>query len=143
MIKNNILNIELLQGYQDSLGGIIIAKMIALYEEQSKCYLNDIELALPIQHIDTPKVLTGDALIQNELLTTTSDDKSAESYCAWKTSCHKMKGASASVGLLEVYEISKKMEKMDGSRDEKIALFIQLKQKNKEGIEAFLAWCEQ
>jgi HPt (histidine-containing phosphotransfer) domain-containing protein len=126
MLNNEVLNIDLIQGYKEKLSSAILTKMITLYADQSQRYISDIESALLISANRMPATLPE------------VEEEHVEHYDAWKTACHKMKGAAASVGLIAVYELSKKMELMEDNKDEKVALFIRLKQKNKEGIEAFL-----
>ena len=43
--SSHYLDIELLQGYLDSLGKPIVEQMFALYCQQVEIYLNDIESA--------------------------------------------------------------------------------------------------
>ena len=108
---SNGLDTELLQGYHDSLGKSIVENMFALYCQQVKIYLNDIVIAQKNNDI--------------------SD---------WKTHCHKMKGAAASVGMSHLHEKLKMMEKTEVSQSDKALLLNDLVAENERAISAFSAW---
>ncbi|WP_246058468.1 Hpt domain-containing protein [Litorilituus lipolyticus] len=106
-----LLDIALLQGYIDSLGKNIVEQMFALYQQQAQVYLADIEKA------------------QGE------DAKES-----WQEHCHKMKGASASVGLLQLHKKLVVLEKTSASQVEKAELLTQLKEENALALQAFEEW---
>jgi HPt (histidine-containing phosphotransfer) domain-containing protein len=132
MLKKDILNTDLIQGYKERLKPEVLTKMITLYAQQSSLYFNDIEEALAALPNTQNDSISHLAVNKEEELAL------IEKYEAWKSACHKMKGAAASIGLLSVYEFAKEMEHMEGGKDEKIAMFFQLKQSNKDCIEAYL-----
>ncbi|GHE93280.1 Hpt domain-containing protein [Thalassotalea profundi] len=76
------LDIELLQGYVDNLGVSVVRKMLELYTQQSTLYIEAITLSM-----------------------------SEQSQTNWQDSCHKMKGAAGSVGLLQVHKQVASLEK--------------------------------
>jgi hypothetical protein len=107
------LDLELLQGYLDSLGKAIVEKMFALYSQQAEIYLHDIEHAQ-----------------QNS------------SLLDWQEHCHKMKGATASVGMHQLHAQLKLLEKLDAPKERKALLLAELKLSNEQAILAFKAWLE-
>ena len=46
MNEINHLDLDLLQGYKESLGNDVLLKMLEMYEQQSVIYLSDIEEAV-------------------------------------------------------------------------------------------------
>ncbi|TWX68880.1 phosphorelay protein [Colwellia demingiae] len=109
--SNPDLDLELLQGYLDSLGKTIVEQMFALYCQQVEIYLNDIENA---QLNDS---LTG-----------------------WQDHCHKMKGAAASVGMYQLHGQLKLLEKTEVSKEKKSVLLKELRLSNEHAILAFKNW---
>jgi HPt (histidine-containing phosphotransfer) domain-containing protein len=107
------LDLELLQGYLDSLGKAIVEKMLALYSQQSKIYLHDIE--------------------QAQLNSSFSD---------WQEHCHKMKGATASVGMHQLHGQLKLLEQLDAPKEKKAVLLAELKLSNEQATLAFKRWLE-
>jgi len=105
------LDTVLLQEYLDSLGKNIVEKMFALYCQQVVIYLNDIE-----------KALLND------------------SEQGWQEHCHKMKGASASVGLIRLHGQLKQLENTDAQQQEKSLMLEELKLANKQAISDFNHW---
>jgi HPt (histidine-containing phosphotransfer) domain-containing protein len=101
----------LLQGYLDSLGKPIVEQMFSLYCQQVAIYLNDIESA---QKTDSPS--------------------------EWQEHCHKMKGASASVGMSQLYELLKELEHIEATQEQKFGLLTKLKLENEQGCLAFKEW---
>ncbi|MGB0936765.1 MAG: Hpt domain-containing protein [Colwellia sp.] len=132
MLKKDILNTDLIQGYKERLKPEVLTKMITLYAQQSNVYISDIEEALAALPTTNNDSITHLAVSKAEELAL------VEKHETWKSTCHKMKGAAASIGLLSVYDLAKEMEHMEGAKDEKIAMFIQLKQSNKDSIESYL-----
>ncbi len=108
------LDTDLLCGYIDTLGKNVVEQMFVLYKQQVVFYLNDIELALQ-----------------------------ANSQKLWQESCHKMKGAAASVGLSNLYQKLVVIEKCLADKEEKSKLLTILKQTNEQGISAFEYWLSQ
>ena len=111
--SNLYLDLELLQGYLDSLGKIIVEQMFTLYCQQVEIYLNDIENA-----------------------------QLNDSLSGWQEHCHKMKGAAASVGMHQLHGQLKLLEKTDASKEKKLALLQELKLSNEQAILAFKTWLE-
>ena len=105
------LDTELLQGYLDSLGKNIVEQMFALYCQQADIYLKDIEHSQ--QH---------------------------NSSAGWQEHCHKMKGATASVGMSFLHSKLKVLENTNAQQDKKAIMLAQLKQDNKLAIAAFQHW---
>ena len=105
------LDIELLQGYLDSLGKPIVEQMFALYCQQVKIYLNDIE------SVQVNNSLSG-----------------------WQEHCHKMKGAAASVGMCKLHGQLKLLEKTAATQQQKSVLLTELKLENEQAILAFKEW---
>jgi|TARA_R100001377_G_scaffold75591_1_gene52214 HPt (histidine-containing phosphotransfer) domain-containing protein len=111
--SNPDLDLELLQGYLDSLGKTIVEQMFALYCQQVEVYLNDIERAQ----------------LNNSL-------------SGWQEHCHKMKGAAASVGMYQLHGQLKLLEKTDASTEKKALLLEDLRLSNGQAILAFQKWLE-
>ena len=114
MNKNNELiqlDSDLLNGYVQSLGVEVVKKMFALYSQQAKIYLNDIESAL---HNDSEQL--------------------------WQEHCHKMKGAAGSVGLSALHARLKLMEKTAAKRSGKAQQLLELKEHNQQALNAFKCW---
>lgn len=111
--SNPSLDLELLQGYLDSLGKTIVEQMFTLYCQQVEIYLNDIESA-----------------------------QLNDSLSGWQEHCHKMKGATASVGMLQLHGQLKLLEKTDVSKEEKSELLKDLRLSNEQAILAFKSWLE-
>ncbi len=105
------LNIDLLQGYLDTLGKGMIEKMFALYRQQTQLYLASIKAALM-----------------------------EDSDSSWQESCHKMKGAAASVGLTSLHGQLVILEKVKATKEEKMTYFTELTQENDKAMEIFEAW---
>ena len=106
-----LLDEELLLGYLNNLGKDIVRQMIDLYTQQSKIYLDDINLAIAEQ--STP---------------------------LWHEHCHKMKGAAGSVGLKALHSYLVKIEKADVLSEEKLLMLRELIKLNNSGIAAFISW---
>lgn len=106
-----LLDVELLQGYLDSLGKATVEKMFALYSQQVAIYLADIEKA---QLADNAK--------------------------DWQEHCHKMKGAAASVGLVELHKQLVVLEKITATQQEKSQLLLDLQAGNQQAMTAFSQW---
>jgi HPt (histidine-containing phosphotransfer) domain-containing protein len=109
-----ILDLELLSGYMESLGHNFVEKMFNLYKQQVVLYLSAIESA-----------------------------QTNDSTTLWEESCHKMKGASASVGLLKLHSMLVILEKTEASQSEKATLFNDLKIENEKGVTEFQQWLSQ
>ena len=105
------LDIELLEGYLQSLGHSTVKKMFALYEQQVVLYLNNINDSF---------------LTDNQQL--------------WEEHCHKMKGAAGSVGLKALHARLKNMEKMTTNKSDKAQQFAELTKHNTIAMEAFANW---
>ncbi len=105
------LDIELLQGYFDSLGKAIVEQMFSLYCQQVAIYLNDIENA---QKVNSPS--------------------------EWQEHCHKMKGASASVGMCKLHGLLKELEHIEATQEQKAFLLTELKLENEQASLAFKDW---
>ena len=84
------LDSDLLKGYVSDLGVDIVKQMLALYDQQSIIYLQEIDQAI---------------------------DQQCQQL--WSTRCHKMKGAAGSVGLIAVFRYLVEIEKSSQSWPEK------------------------
>ena len=111
--SSSYLDLELLQSYLDSLGKTIVEQMFALYCQQVEIYLNDIESA-----------------------------QLNDSALCWQEHCHKMKGASASVGMCQLHGQLKLLEKTDAPQQKKAMMLKELKLANKQAIFAFKNWLD-
>ncbi|WP_231562074.1 Hpt domain-containing protein [Colwellia psychrerythraea] len=107
------LDLELLQGYLDSLGKAIVEQMFTLYCQQARIYLNDIESA-----------------------------QCNDSQSAWQEHCHKMKGAAASVGMQQLHGHLKLLENTTATQQKKLLMLTELKLMNEQGVFAFKQWLE-
>lgn len=105
------LDLTLLNDYLGSLGKDIVEQMLSLYIQQSVEYIENISQAA------------------------TSEDQQA-----WQESCHKMKGAAASAGLLEVHAKLVAIEKSVDSVSQKLAYIEELKVLNEEALAVFKLW---
>jgi HPt (histidine-containing phosphotransfer) domain-containing protein len=105
------LDINLLDGYAQSLGSHIVKQMFALYEQQVVIYLKDIEDSLCCDDIQL-----------------------------WQECCHKMKGAAGSVGLKALHRRLKKMENTNASKDDKAQQLVDLNAHNKQAMAEFTHW---
>jgi len=105
------LDLELLQGYIDNLGKSIVQQMLDLYIGQSAIYLDEIAETVAID--------------KQEL---------------WQESCHKMKGAAGSVGLLIVHKKLVMIEKMEESETIKLIHLSELKALNTAAYNDFSDW---
>lgn len=109
MTKNNLtIDQVLIDDYLDNLGKTVVAKMLSMYEVQSKIYLSDIEKAIEVGE-------------QN----------------LWQERCHKMKGAAGSVGMKKVHAFLVAIEKSSAPLSEKNDFFTELTSLNEEAIDAF------
>ena len=106
-----LLDVILLQSYIDSLGKNIVEQMFALYKQQSTIYLSDIEKSQLADAIDL-----------------------------WQEHCHKMKGASASVGLTRLHALLVPLEKTTAAQSEKAIYLTELRLVNEQAIGAFQQW---
>ncbi|WP_448567050.1 Hpt domain-containing protein [Thalassotalea ganghwensis] len=114
MSENNQLDISLLQGYLDNLGKDVVQQMLDLYKQQSVVYLQDIDSALQ-----------------------------EESQVNWQESCHKMKGATGSVGLIAVHRHLVEIEKSTAPWSEKTLALKELKALNEQAKNEFTQWLVQ
>lgn len=110
---NNIngLDANLLAGYVENLGRDIVQQMLDLYIQQSVVYLKSIEEAL-----------------------------TACSQTLWQESCHKMKGATGSVGLTAVHAKLVAIEKSSEAWELKKTYLAELDDLNKDAINSFTTW---
>jgi hypothetical protein len=111
MSANAHLDTVLLDGYLDNLGESVVQQMLELYLGQSAIYINDI---------------AGSIGIGKQL--------------EWKESCHKMKGAAGSVGLLQVHKKLVEIEKSEEDDDSKKTMVTDLKALNENATDAFFTW---
>jgi HPt (histidine-containing phosphotransfer) domain-containing protein len=104
---NNINQLDniLLQGYINDLGILLVQKMLDLYTQQSIIYLEEINKAV--------------------------NDKSQQ---GWSASCHKMKGAAGSVGLVVVFDYLVEIEKSIAPWQQKTTNYVELLNLNDRGI---------
>ncbi len=107
----NHLDTQLLEGYLESLGQDIVQQMLDLYIQQSGVYLSDINSAID-----------------------------QESQSKWQEHCHKMKGATASVGLLVLHSMLVKLEKSEADWSDKVVQIDDLSKVNHVAITAFNNW---
>ena len=110
---NSDLDLVLLDSYIESLGKHIVEQMFTLYCQQVEIYLNDIENAL-------------------------LNDSSAQ----WQAHCHKMKGATASVGMRQLHGQLQLLEKTEASKEKKTLLLNEVIISNEQAILAFKTWLE-
>jgi len=110
-MNNNLLDLNLLSSYLTNLGKQTLTKMIDLYIQQSKIYLQDIEQAL-----------------------------AESSQTLWQEHCHKMKGASASVGFTQVNGLLVTMEKSMEANAMKAKDLQKLNRLNQAAITEFEQW---
>lgn len=110
---NNIngLDTDLLAGYVENLGKDIVQQMLDLYIQQSVVYLKDIDEAM-----------------------------TACSQSLWQESCHKMKGATGSVGLTSVHGKLVAIEKSTEAWDVKKNYTEELEALNLAAIDSFTSW---
>ena len=110
---NNInqLDMDLLAGYVDNLGKDIVQQMLDLYIQQSVVYLRDIKEAI-----------------------------TECSQTLWQDHCHKMKGATGSVGLLSVHGKLVAIEKSTDPWDVKADYTEELTELNNSAIHNFTEW---
>ena len=113
---NNIngLDTDLLTGYVENLGKDIVQQMLDLYIQQSVVYLKDIDEAL-----------------------------TACSQPLWQESCHKMKGATGSVGLTAVHAKLVSIEKSSEASEVKKTYTKELDELNKDAINNFTTWLSE
>jgi len=108
------LDEELLNGYLEQLDKSVIAKMLDLYLQQSRLYLDEISAAV--------------------------EEDSQEQ---WQDRCHKMKGAAGSIGLKQLHAKLVMAEKFTEAQDQKRQLLAEILDLNDTAIAAFKAWLEQ
>lgn len=108
------LDVTLLNGYQESLGQAVVEKMLAMYEQQTQLYINE---------------------IAQELTRGNKDD--------WHEKCHKMKSAAASAGFLAVHKLLVVMEVGSQTAQVKKEQLVSLKEANVDGVKSFKKWLEQ
>ena len=108
---NPCLDVELLEDYLARMGKKVVEQMFTLYCQQVEIYLNDIK----------------QAQLSNSLL-------------AWQESCHKMKGAAASVGLVQLHGKLKELEKIKAEQQEKSVLLSELVILSEQATCAFKDW---
>lgn len=109
--QSETLNIDLLEGYLDTLNKGMIEKMYDLYGQQAPIYLENI----------------NNSILEN-------------SEVSWKESCHKMKGAAASVGLITLHSQLVGLEKVKATKEEKIQFLSELTKENTKSMEVFEIW---
>ena len=107
------LDIDLLDAYLSSMSKSIVVQMFTLYCQQVEIYLNDIEEA-----------------------------QLSDSSVEWQDNCHKMKGAAASVGMIQLHGRLKLVEKTEADKEEKAILLAELQALNKQAIHAFKNWLD-
>ncbi|MDG1753006.1 MAG: phosphorelay protein [Thalassotalea sp.] len=110
----NQLDTDLLTGYVENLGKDIVQQMLDLYIQQSVVYLRDI----------------------NEAITECSQP-------LWQDHCHKMKGATGSVGLTLVHAKLVTIEKSTDDWNVKESYINELSELNNEAIASFTAWLSE
>jgi HPt (histidine-containing phosphotransfer) domain-containing protein len=110
---NNInqLDTDLLAGYVENLGKDIVQQMLDLYIQQSVVYLRDIKEAI-----------------------------TECSQSLWQDHCHKMKGATGSVGLTSVHAKLVAIEKSADDWGLKEDYANDLAELNNEAITRFTEW---
>lgn len=111
MNQTTHLDLGLLQGYIDNLGKPIVQQMLELYIGQSAIYLDEIA-----------KTVVADK--QN----------------LWQESCHKMKGAAGSVGLLLVHKKLAMIEKSEEIETSKLSYLAELNDLNTTAYNEFSDW---
>jgi HPt (histidine-containing phosphotransfer) domain-containing protein len=105
------LDLDLLVGYIDNLGKSVVEQMLQLYISQSAIYIEDIGSHL------------------------TDDQQNL-----WQESCHKMKGAAGSVGLLLVHKKLVAIEKIVEPEGIKQLHLSELKSLNTKAYKEFQEW---
>lgn len=111
MNQTTHLDLDLLQGYIDNLGTSIVEQMLELYINQSAIYLA-------------------------EIAGTVASDKQN----LWQESCHKMKGAAGSVGLLLVHKKLAVIEKSNEVESSKLLHLTELNELNTTAYNEFSEW---
>ncbi|WP_281559680.1 Hpt domain-containing protein [Thalassomonas sp. RHCl1] len=114
MLDVKQLDEELLNGYLEQLDKSIIAKMLDLYLQQSRLYLEEISAAVE-----------------------------ADSQEQWQDRCHKMKGAAGSIGLKQLHAKLVMAEKFSEAQSQKRQLLAEILELNDTAIAAFKGWLEQ
>jgi HPt (histidine-containing phosphotransfer) domain-containing protein len=109
--QSEVLNIDLLKGYLDTLSKGMIEQMYELYGQQVPIYLASI----------------NDAISEN-------------SEVSWQESCHKMKGAAASVGLISLHSQLVALEKIEATKEEKYQFLQELTDENSKVMKIFETW---
>lgn len=110
----NQLDTELLEGYLDNLGANVVQQMLDLYVQQSQIYIDDINSSV-----------------------------AQESQQLWQEYCHKMKGATGSVGLLTLHTKLVACEKSVVNWQEKAVLVTEIKELNQQSIDNFNQWLSE
>lgn len=108
---SQLLDLTLLDGYKESLGDVVLDKMLSMYREQSIIYLREIEQSI-----------------------------GSESQSDWHACCHKMKGAAASTGLKVLRAHLAEIEKQEQTPSWKLEQLEMVKVHSDEGIKAFEQW---
>ena len=110
-MSDGLLDEELLANYINNIGKDVVVKMVDLYKQQSKIYLNDINNAIVLQ-----------------------------STFLWIEHCHKMKGAAGSVGLKALHTYLETIEESEVLNEEKSLMLVELTELNDLGIAALNIW---
>lgn len=118
MSKQDVVDFKLIDDYLENLGKSIVEQMLSLYVEQSSLYL---------KNIDKSANEIGDDNAGNAENLNVSK--------AWRESCHKMKSAAASVGLLQVRALLASMESGQLQTSSVNSEFEHLTYLNQSGIE--------
>lgn len=105
------LNVALLNGYLEVLDKAVLQQMQNLYVQQSKVYLDEIDVAI-----------------------------TERNQAMWQEKCHKMKGSAASAGLSQVYEKLVLIEKSLENWPAKAIELEALKLLNQQALDAFKQW---
>ncbi|XPF92746.1 phosphorelay protein [Colwellia sp. RE-S-Sl-9] len=111
MNQTEHLDLSLLQGYIDNLGKSVVQQMLDLYIGQSAIYIEEI-----------------------------SDTVVSEKQKLWQESCHKMKGAAGSVGLLLVHKKLAAIEKSEEVEATKKMYLEELNELNTNAYNEFREW---
>ncbi|MEI6894381.1 MAG: Hpt domain-containing protein [Colwellia sp.] len=109
--SNHYLDLTLLEDYLGRLGKAIVEQMLTLYAQQVEIYLNDIESA-----------------------------QRNDSKPDWQEHCHKMKGATASIGMVQLHKQLQLLEHTDAPKEEKAILLTELRLSNRQALLAFKNW---
>lgn len=111
MTSHEIIDVNLIGDYKANLGADLVDEMLGLYCQQAQQYLADIDKA-----------------------------NLQENHKDWHQHCHKLKGAAASVGFVDLRHFIVSIEHSEESQVKKSTHLAVLHRKNEHGISALKQW---